>query len=234
MKQLKEKGRYGIVMDEGVLFRTNEQAFVKTKRKLLDENDLYCIVSLPGGVFTQAGAGVKTNLMFFSKGKKTEKIWYYDLSGIKVGKKTPLTLDKFDEFFRLIPEFGDSDHSWTIDFTAKREKARNDAEPFKLKVRDIENEAYNTREKLKRLKKESPQNKFKVDEVQTQIVVLDSAARENKAKEETIENAIYDLKAVNPNAKDTTDKRTPAELLDFIDEKSKEVEIALASLRGLI
>lgn len=234
MKQLKEKGRYGIVMDEGVLFRTNEQAFVKTKRKLLDENDLYCIVSLPGGVFTQAGAGVKTNLMFFSKGKKTEKIWYYDLSGIKVGKKTPLTLDKFDEFFRLIPEFGDSDHSWTIDFTAKREKARNDAEPFKLKVRDIENEAYNTREKLKRLKKESPQNKFKVDEVQTQIVVLDSAARENKAKEETIENAIYDLKAVNPNAKHTTDKRTPAELLDFIDEKSKEVEIALASLRGLI
>jgi len=46
-----------------------------------------CIVSLPGGVFSSAGAGVKTNLVFFTKGKPTEKIWYYDLSDIKVGKK---------------------------------------------------------------------------------------------------------------------------------------------------
>ena len=46
----------GIVVDEGLLFRTNEEGFVKTKRKLLDECDLWCIVSLPGGVVTQAGA----------------------------------------------------------------------------------------------------------------------------------------------------------------------------------
>ena len=86
---LKPGGRCGIVLDEGVLFRTNETAFVQTKRKLLDDCDLWCIVSLPGGVFTAAGAGVKTNLLFFTKGKPTEKIWYYDLSDIKVGKKTP-------------------------------------------------------------------------------------------------------------------------------------------------
>ena len=59
---LKPEGRCGIVMDEGVLFRTNETAFVQTKRKLLDDCDLWCIVSLPPGVFTSAGAGVKTNL----------------------------------------------------------------------------------------------------------------------------------------------------------------------------
>ena len=41
------------------------------------------------------GAGVKTNLLFFTKGKKTEKIWYYDLSHVKVGKKSPLTLAHF-------------------------------------------------------------------------------------------------------------------------------------------
>ena len=70
---LKPGGRCGIVLDEGVLFRTNETAFVQTKRKLLDDCDLWCIVSLPGGVFTAAGAGVKTNLLFFTKGKPTEK-----------------------------------------------------------------------------------------------------------------------------------------------------------------
>ena len=91
----KPGGRCAIVLDEGLLFRTNESAFVETKRKLLDECDLWCILSLPGGVFTAAGAGVKTNLLFFTKGKKTERIWYYDLAHIKMGKKSPMTLAHF-------------------------------------------------------------------------------------------------------------------------------------------
>jgi len=111
---LKRGGRCGIVLDEGVLFRNNETAFVQTKRKLLDDCDVQCIVSLPGGVFTAAGAGVKTNLAFFTKGKPTEKIWYYDLSDVKVGKTRPFTIDKFDEFFKLWPKRGDSERSWTV------------------------------------------------------------------------------------------------------------------------
>ncbi len=95
LSEMSPKGRCGIVLDEGLLFRTNESAFVETKRKLLNECDLWCIVSLPGGVFSTAGAGVKTNLLFFTKGKKTESIWYYDLSHIKMGKKSPMTLAHF-------------------------------------------------------------------------------------------------------------------------------------------
>lgn len=93
--ELAPQGTCAIVLDEGLLFRTNESAFVETKRKLVDECNLWAIISLPGGVFSTAGAGVKTNLLFFTKGKKTEKIWYYDLSHVKVGKKTPLTLAHF-------------------------------------------------------------------------------------------------------------------------------------------
>lgn len=233
MKQLKDGGRCGIVLDEGVLFRTNEQAFVKTKRKLLDENDLYCIVSLPGGAFSAAGAGVKTNLLFFNKGKRTEKIWYYDLSNVKIGKKSPLTLDKFDELFRLLPERGQGERSWTMDFAARRETARQQAEPFKQKVREFENESYQTKEKIKQLKQTAPQNKNEITELLTKVAELDLQARENRAKAETIENAIYDIKAVNPNAKDTTDKRTPSELLEFIAEKAKEVNSALEQLKIL-
>lgn len=65
---LTDGGRCGIVLDEGVLFRTTEDAFIRTKRKLLEECDLWCIVSLPGGAFSGAGAGVKTNLLFFHEG----------------------------------------------------------------------------------------------------------------------------------------------------------------------
>ena len=114
INSLKSGGRAGIVVDEGLLFRTNERAFVQTKRKLLDECDLWCIVSLPSGVFTQAGAGVKTNLLFFTKGKSAEKVWYYDLSDVKVTKRKPLLLSHFDEFFQLLPDRADSEHSWTV------------------------------------------------------------------------------------------------------------------------
>jgi type I restriction enzyme M protein len=120
---LKPGGRCGIVLDEGVLFRTNETAFVQTKTKLLDDCDLWCIISLPGGVFTAAGAGVKTNLLFFTKGKPTEKVWYYDLSDIKVGKRIPFTIDRFEEFFKLLPKRRDSDRSWTV--TRQEIEAKN-------------------------------------------------------------------------------------------------------------
>ena len=120
---LKPGGRCGMVIDEGVLFRTTESAFVQTKRKLLDETDLWCIVSLPPGVFSSAGAGVKTNLLFFVKGGPTERTWYFDLSDVKVTKKQPLTLDRFDELFALAPARADSPRSWTV--TREELAARN-------------------------------------------------------------------------------------------------------------
>jgi type I restriction enzyme M protein len=128
LKELAPTGTCAIVLDEGLLFRTNESAFVDTKRKLIEECSLWCILSLPGGVFSTAGAGVKTNLLFFTKGKKTEKIWYYDLSHVKVGKKTPLTLAHFG--FDKNGEVLEDD---VLPATLKTEWASeeaNEAEPF--------------------------------------------------------------------------------------------------------
>jgi type I restriction enzyme M protein len=111
---LKPGGRCALVIDEGVLFRASESAFVQTKRKLLDECDLWCIVSLPSRLFVSAGADVKANLLFFNKGGPTEAIWYYDLSDIKVGKRIPFTLERFQDFFDLVPARSDSERSWTV------------------------------------------------------------------------------------------------------------------------
>src|SRR5438552_3251340 len=135
--RMKAGSRCGIVMDEGVLFRVDAEAFVQTKRKLLEECDVYCIVSLPGGVFSSAGAGVKTNLVFFDKGKQTERIWYYDLSDIKVGKKTPLTLANFEEFFEILPDRANSERSWTIDFASDLQAALAEAQPFREKAGEL-------------------------------------------------------------------------------------------------
>lgn len=162
---LKDGGTCGIVLDEVVLFRTNETAFTQTKLKLLDECDLFCIVSLPPGVFLQAGGGVKTNLLFFTKGKTTESVWYYDLSDVKVTKKQPLTLAHFEDFFRLLPTRPETDKSWNVP------------------VEDL------------------------------------------KAKN-------YDLKAVNPRAKNETDTRTPEDLFAIIEDREREIVEVLARLKG--
>jgi len=114
MDSLNPGGRCGIVISEGVLFRTNENAFVQTKRKLLNEFNLWCIVSLPQKVFLNAGASSKTNLLFFTKGEPTKEIWYYDLSDINITKKQPLTISHFEEFFKLLPERKDSERSWKV------------------------------------------------------------------------------------------------------------------------
>ncbi|WP_148051346.1 HsdM family class I SAM-dependent methyltransferase, partial [Pseudomonas chlororaphis] len=55
IESLKPGGRCGMVVDEGLLFRTNEFAFVQTRRMLLETCNVWCIVSLPIGAFANAG-----------------------------------------------------------------------------------------------------------------------------------------------------------------------------------
>lgn len=234
LRSVKIGGRCGMVIDEGVLFKTNEEAFVKTKRKLTDECDLWAVVSLPGGVFTAAGAGVKTNLLFFTKGQPTERIWYYDLSDIKVGKKSPLTLQHFDDFFARLPGREDSERSWTVNLAGRKAKAAADSQPFKDSARAKSAEVEAKRERLVELKKAKPRDEAAIAALDAEIAVLVKDAREATAKAEAIENGVYDLKAVNPNRKAEVDTRTPAELLDLIGTKGVEIAAAMDSLRSLI
>jgi type I restriction enzyme M protein len=63
---------------------------------------------------------------------------------------------------------------------------------------------------------------------------MSKESREASAKAEAIENAVYDLKAVNPNRRAEVDTRTPTELLDLIDSKGAEIAKASAILRELM
>ncbi|AQQ71856.1 putative type I restriction enzymeP M protein [Limihaloglobus sulfuriphilus] len=230
---LKNGGRCGMVLDEGLLFRTNETAFVQTKRKLLDECDLWCVVSLPGGVFTAAGAGVKTDLLFFTKGKPTEKIWYYDLSHLKIRKKSPLTQAHFEGFFRLLPGRKDSEYSWTVDITKLKAEAAKQAHPFQLHAAEHMHSAQNYTEKLKALKKQKPLDKDAIKETLAVIKDFEKKSREESQKAEQILNAVYDIKAVNPNIAPPPPPPPPAELIRLINKKSEEVNQAILELQKI-
>jgi hypothetical protein len=59
-------------------------------------------------------------------------------------------------------------------------------------------------------------------------------AHDNESEAQTIESAVYDLKAVNPNRVTETDRRTPAELLETIATQGREADAALSRLCSLI
>lgn len=233
LQSMKPGSCYGIVLDEGVLFRVDAEAFVQTKRKLLEECAVYCIVSLPGGVFSSAGAGVKTNLVFFDKGKQTERIWYYDLSDLKVGKQTPLTLTHFEEFFRLLPERQKSERSWTIDFATNLQAALEEARPLREKAAELSILADKLDDELASLRKEKA-SKDQVEKAQARWRAAVREARETEAKAVAIENAVYDLKAVNPNRRVLEDARTPLEIIAAIEARGVEADLALSHLRSLV
>lgn len=274
LSELASNGTCAIVLDEGLLFRTNESAFVETKRKLTDECGLWAIVSLPGGVFSTAGAGVKTNLLFFTKGKKTERIWYYDLSWVKVGKKTPLTLAHFgfgkdgdvlgdnalpailsadwqadeDNSGKPFPSYarmlqhrgqpeGESRYSWTVDFAARRAKAREEIQPLLDKAAGVKADVVDLKERLKQLKK--AKNKDEVDQQRVEALEADIRAQEKmvrdlEAEAAAIDAAVFDLKAVNPNVVTIVDARGPAEIMDSISVQGRIVADALARLNALM
>ena len=270
LAELAEGGTCAIVLDEGLLFRTNESSFVETKRKLVDECELWAILSLPGGVFSTAGAGVKTNLLFFTKGKKTEKIWYYDLSSVKVGKKTPLSLAHFgfgkngetlddnllpanltaewlveeDNHGKLFPSYArmlkargtakdESRYSWTIDFAARRAQARHEMQPFLDEANRIKAAVVDLKVQLKRLKNDKAE-KEAIEELLSQIKEQDKAARDAEAKAVNIDAAVFDLKAVNPNAITKVDTRSQEEIIESIEGQGRIVAKALANLKSLL
>jgi len=234
LKSLKPGGTCGIVLDEGILFRTNEAAFAKTKRKLLEECDVWCILSLAGGVFSSAGAGVKTNLVFFTKGRPTETIWYYDLSELKVGKKTPLTQAHFEEFFKRLPTRSDSERSWTVPFAARNQQALEEARPFRERAAELAHQAADKEDAVTERRKSKTATSDELARLEEDWKSTARGSRESQAKAESMENAVLDLKAVNPSRSKNEDRRSPEELLAIIEEKGREADAALQRLRHLI
>jgi type I restriction enzyme M protein len=97
MSILKDGGRAGIVLPDGFLF--GEGVKTRIKEKLLEECNLHTIVRLPNGVFNPY-AGIKTNLLFFTKSEPTKDIWYFEHplpEGYKTYNKTkPIRIEEFD------------------------------------------------------------------------------------------------------------------------------------------
>jgi type I restriction enzyme M protein len=97
MKILKPGGRAGLVLPDGTLF--GEGVKTRIKEALLTECNLHTIVRLPNGVFNPY-TGIRTNLLFFTKGARTTHVWYYEHPyppGAKsYNKGKPIRIEEFE------------------------------------------------------------------------------------------------------------------------------------------
>lgn len=79
MEHLNSTGRAGVIVPEGIVFQS-ANAYKELRKKLVDENYLYAVVSLPSGIF-QPYSGVKTSILFMDKqlAKKTDKVLFVEI-----------------------------------------------------------------------------------------------------------------------------------------------------------
>jgi len=95
MESLKPGGRCGVIVPEGVLFGSTG-AHKELRRQLLEQNRVEAVLSLPGGVF-QPYSGVKTSVLLFAKGGRTERVLFLhaDADGYKLDAQhdTPIEAD---------------------------------------------------------------------------------------------------------------------------------------------
>jgi type I restriction enzyme M protein len=126
MELLRDGGRAAVVLPDGTLF--GEGIKTRIKRRLLEQCNVHTIVRLPNGVFAPYTT-IRTNILFFDKGRPTTEVWYYEHpypAGYKSYSKTkPLQVAEFD-----------AERAWWDDRTAG-------PQAWKVAVEDIAASGYN-------------------------------------------------------------------------------------------
>jgi len=166
VEMLKEGGRAAVVLPDGTLF--GEGIKTRVKEKLLSECELHTIVRLPNGVFAPY-TGIKTNVLFFTKGKKTEEVWFYEHpypAGAKSYSKTkPMRVEEFDVEKKWWGKRKETPQAWRVGIEEIRKRGFNldvanpnapvvvheDPEELLARYERQKGEAAEIREELKRV-----------------------------------------------------------------------------------
>lgn len=216
-KILKDNGRAAVVLPDGFMFGDGLKGTLK--KLLLSDCNLHTVIRLPKGVFAPYTT-IKTNLLFFTKGKPTETIWFYEHpypEGYKSYSKTkPIRIKEFEAeqewWGSEVNDFADrveSELAWKIDFKTKKAEAEAAAKPHWDKADELNNAASRFENQAKELKSsivgvtDTEKRKQIEDEIarlREQAEPLRMQARDAQTAGDRIYWPIYNLDIKNPNA----------------------------------
>lgn len=248
-KLLKDDGGRGaVVLPDGTMFGDGIKG--KLKELLLRECNLHTVIRLPKGVFAPYTT-IKTNLLFFTKGKPTETIWFYEHpypAGYKSYSKTkPIDYREFkaEQDWWGNEENGfaervESENAWKIDFKTKKLEAEAAAKPHWDKAEQLNNQAAALDNQGKDLKSSitgvtDPVQRKPVDEqilvLREQADTLRLAARDAQTAGDRLYWPIYNLDIKNPNAA-ADEIHDPDVLLQKYKELLGQIEDTQNQLKG--
>lgn len=134
MSIVKTGGRVGVVLPDSVL--TDAGVTERVRKNLMTDFNLHTILRLPTGIFY--ANGVKTNVLFFEKGKPTKDIWVYDYrTGVHhTLVQNPLKRSDLDEFVKC----------YSVGHISERQETYSQDNPNgrwrKFSIKDIEDKGY--------------------------------------------------------------------------------------------
>tara|TARA_B100000508_G_scaffold130740_1_gene118317 strand:+ start:25200 stop:26630 length:1431 start_codon:yes stop_codon:yes gene_type:complete len=162
IRMLKDGGRCAVVLPDGTLF--GEGVKTRIKEELMEKCNLHTIVRLPNGVFNPY-TGIKTNLLFFDKGKPTKEVWYYEHpypEGYKsYNKSKPITVKEFDAEKAWWNNREENEYAWKVSIDEIKKKDYNldiknpHVEADNLEAPDVILEKYrNTKDRISSIQDE--------------------------------------------------------------------------------
>jgi type I restriction enzyme M protein len=126
MEVLRPGGRAAVVLPDGTLF--GEGVKTRIKERLMTECDLHTIVRLPKGVFAPY-TSIKTNVLFFTKGRPTRETWYVEHpypEGYKSYSKTkPMRIEEFEPERTWWNDRTEGRYAWKVGIEAIRARGFN-------------------------------------------------------------------------------------------------------------
>lgn len=112
IKSLKAGGKAAVVIKNTFLSNA-DNASKALRKELLSTCNLHTVLDCPSGTFL--GAGVKTVVLFFEKGKPTQNVWFYQLDvGRSLGKTNPLNDNDLKDFIQQQQSFAETKQSWSL------------------------------------------------------------------------------------------------------------------------
>jgi type I restriction enzyme M protein len=133
LRMLRSGGRCAVIVPDGVLFGSSK-AHVALRQLLVDENQLEAMISLPSGVF-KPYAGVSTAILIFSKGGRTDDVFFYDVEADGYSLDDKRQKSAADDLPDVIAKW----REWKVDATKFSDRQ---SKAFSVSASDIREQNY--------------------------------------------------------------------------------------------
>ncbi len=246
LRELDMGGRCAVIVPDGVLFGSNT-AHKNTRKKVIENNRLEAVISLPAGVF-RPYSGVSTGVLIFTRGGQTDNIWFYDMShdGFSLDdKRLPVQENDIPDVLECW--FNRHDSEFHAARQARLAELRTAYEPLRIERLRLEADIHRlTFESVIAPESETAardalnSTKRELADVDAQIAPLkpeiDQLTRQFWVSKDTVKDNKYDLSASRYRQMDSDEvyHEDPLVTMDRLIQLNAEIKKTINEVEGLL